>query len=246
MVADVSVDCSSEEYARVTRWAWAAVGIYPIGMLLLTLLLLLRAREAILSGVVTPFSRATEFLHREYKTTFFWWELAEMMRRFILVGLLVVYEPGTMMQLVAGTSFCVGYFAIQIQTAPYRSHEDGYIAMSASVSLVSFMVLCLVFKNIELFESKEIADRLSIEQSRDFSAVSGAYTAIAVVTLLLTLVLSGLIFLAQRARRASRLPSTDASATETRTSSWRSSRSAMITTTSSSPTRGSLRRTRCA
>ena len=41
------------------------------------------------------------------------------------------------------------------------------------------------------------------EQSRDFSAVSGAYTAIAVVTLLLTLVLSGLIFLAQA--RAARL-----------------------------------------
>ena len=40
-------------------------------------------------------------LGREYEPEVFWWELVEMARRFVLVGLAVRYQ-GTMMQLVVG------------------------------------------------------------------------------------------------------------------------------------------------
>ena len=41
---------------------------------------------------------ATAFLHKEYLPEAYWWELMEMLRRFILVGVLVVVEPGSITQ----------------------------------------------------------------------------------------------------------------------------------------------------
>ena len=42
------------------------------------------------------------FLHSEYKPYVYWWELVEMLRRLVLVGLFVLYERGSLMQVTRG------------------------------------------------------------------------------------------------------------------------------------------------
>ena len=37
-------------------------------------------------------SRAISFLHHEYEPHMFWWEVIEMLRRFVLVGLMVLMQ----------------------------------------------------------------------------------------------------------------------------------------------------------
>lgn len=69
--ADVAVQCDSAEYNEVRRLAWAAVFVYPIGLLALTAVLLFSARGAILSSRPTRLSRAIAFLHREYEPQMF-------------------------------------------------------------------------------------------------------------------------------------------------------------------------------
>ena len=68
--------------------------------------MLIRCDRAPSCGQVeTPLSRATHFLYKEYDVTCFWWELMEMGRKFLLVGLFV-WQPtqGSVTQLAVGTS----------------------------------------------------------------------------------------------------------------------------------------------
>ena len=62
-------------------------------------------------------SRATSFLHREYKADAYLWELVEMSRRVLLVGVYVVgpYHPGSMMQLSLATATAVATFVSSIR-----------------------------------------------------------------------------------------------------------------------------------
>ena len=85
-----------------------AIVLYPIGLLLLNAALLFSVRRAICSEEPTALSTAIAFLHREYdvRRGLYWWECAEMLRRFVLVGLLVFLDAGSMMQIVTATLFC--------------------------------------------------------------------------------------------------------------------------------------------
>ena len=57
------------------------------GLLAVNGLLLFLARKAILTKTPTPLSNAIYFLYREFEPWAFWWELVEMLRRVVLVGL---------------------------------------------------------------------------------------------------------------------------------------------------------------
>ena len=75
LMADVSIECYTPEYTKVSTLAWIAVIVYPIGLWLFNLLLLLKASKAIISGNHTPLSRAISFLYVEYDRETFWWEV---------------------------------------------------------------------------------------------------------------------------------------------------------------------------
>lgn len=80
LIADLSVECDTEEHTRLTSLAWLAIGLYPLGQLALYALLLFRAREAICSLKPTVLSRALSVIHNSYTPEYFWWECAEMVR----------------------------------------------------------------------------------------------------------------------------------------------------------------------
>ena len=66
--ADVSITLDSVAYTNeIFPLAWLAIGLYPIGLLVLNASLLLRARKAILAQRDTTLSRATKFLHKEFE-----------------------------------------------------------------------------------------------------------------------------------------------------------------------------------
>jgi hypothetical protein len=106
----VSIECNTPKHHHVEQLAWAAVVIYPIGMWLFSLALLRHASTAIFSGKTTPFSRSVAFLYAGYEVPTFWWELVEMANKFLLVGLFVTVEPGTILQIATGTVVSAAYF----------------------------------------------------------------------------------------------------------------------------------------
>jgi hypothetical protein len=66
LMADVSVDCHSDEYKqRIKPVVWAAVIIYAIGLIVLKGVLLWMVRDSILDKSMTPLATAIAFLYRE-------------------------------------------------------------------------------------------------------------------------------------------------------------------------------------
>ena len=58
-----------------------------------------------------------------FRMLFLQWELAEMTRRFLLVGIAVVVEPGTILQLTAATLFSLVFLVMQHQVISHASAE---------------------------------------------------------------------------------------------------------------------------
>ena len=79
--ADYSLACYGTEHGRVVSLAWVAIALYPIGVPLLYLALLMSARKAILTEQPTELSRSLTFLHQDYTPSMFWWELVEIFRK---------------------------------------------------------------------------------------------------------------------------------------------------------------------
>ena len=141
--ADVAIDCDSATYKHdVVLTAWAAVVIYPVGLVVLNASLLFCARKAIVSKRETTLSKAIEFLHKEYEPHIFWWELVEMIRRFVLIGIMIVVYNGSMLQLTIGTLCASILLFFQVQAAPFVDDADDYLAAASSFSLL-VLFLCV-------------------------------------------------------------------------------------------------------
>ena len=79
--ADYSLDCDDPEYRRVFDLALVAIALYPVGVPVLYLTLLLCARKAILTEQPTGLSRSLTFLHQDYELSMYWWEMIEISKK---------------------------------------------------------------------------------------------------------------------------------------------------------------------
>lgn len=193
LIADVGIECYTDEHRRAMWLAWVTIFSYPIGVFAVLLALLMRASPAILAGKSTILSRSIHFLYAEYVREAFWWELAEMIRRFVLVGLFVVVEPGTIMQITLATIFCAVYLMVQLQVRPFKRPGDNYLALAASFSLMMLFLCSIIYKLVALTDQEELQEKMSLEQKRRyvvpslvlstilFASVAGCLVATAVI-----------------------------------------------------------------
>ena len=133
--------------------AWLAIIIYPVGLWLATFALLHLAKHEIISRREGRLSVAIAFLHSEYETGTYWWELAEIGRRFVLVGLFVVVKPGTIIQIFVGTMFCAAFLMVQLQARPYTRAGDNYLALASSFCILILFTVSILYKYDELTAS---------------------------------------------------------------------------------------------
>lgn len=70
--SDLSMRCSTSDFTndqheQLKVMSWVFIAIWPIGVVLLYAGLVVACRRAITSGTSSGLSRATSFLHREYR-----------------------------------------------------------------------------------------------------------------------------------------------------------------------------------
>jgi hypothetical protein len=146
MIADVAVECNSDEHTHILFMAWVALIIYAFGLVGFNAVLLVAARKAIIAGKTTRITKATAFLYREYTSWAFWWELPEMLRRLCLIGIFVLIDRGSLAQLMIGTTYCAVHLLVQMRVAPYKDAVVDWLASVCSFSMLVFFLGCVVFK----------------------------------------------------------------------------------------------------
>ena len=204
--ADLSVSCNDDEYVWVVLpMVWTAIIIYPIGLIVLNAALLFCARSAIMERRETMLSRATAFLHKEYESHLFWWELVEMLRRFVLCGLMVIVYNGTILQLVLGTVIAGVMLFFQAQASPFKNIDDDYVASASAFSLLIMLVCMIAFKNTKIFGIPDIQAKMSPVQRTTFIVNTDVITFVAIGSLFVSLLFAIVLLtahLAAEARRA--------------------------------------------
>jgi hypothetical protein len=110
--------------------------MYPIGLLCGVACLLWKAKTSIAAGAHTPLSKSIKFLYNEYNLVTYWWEVMEILRKFVLTGLFAILDPGSVLQVSVATVFSAAYLMVQLQACPFKEPFDDYLAKAASFSIV--------------------------------------------------------------------------------------------------------------
>ena len=222
----VTIQCGTSKHSDAKALAWAAILIYPVGLLVLNGALLFAARHAIATGKHTLLSRSIAFLYREYEVHLFWWELVEMTRRFVLVGLMVLAQD-SMMQLVVGTILSALFLLfqvqaatdpnpdpnrephnptatnanplllLQVQAAPYTTVSDDFLASVASFLLTVIFICSYAFKNHTFVGLPDIEVKMSREQRALYIIDQAALSAVVAASVVGGLIFSSVLFLVQ-------------------------------------------------
>ena len=94
-------------------------------MVFLYAVVLLPCRGPLHNRIQTPLTRATRFLHKDYKVDYFAWELIELTRRNLLVGwVLLIPADKTFLRLVFALLLSIASLTLLLSVDPYARAED--------------------------------------------------------------------------------------------------------------------------
>ena len=137
---------TTAEYDDATSAAWAVIWLYAVGVPCLYAVLLFAARRAIKQQEPTPLSAALSFLHEDYNVQHYWWELAVVGRKLMVVGFATLIFPGTLMQLVVVLLFVLAYMLVLVKSRPYTRKSVTTLAEVEQFSLCVVVALCVLIK----------------------------------------------------------------------------------------------------
>ena len=143
---DLRIQCGSPDHDDAVSLAYLAIFLYPIGIPLLYLLLLMSAREAIRADRPTRLSSALSFLHRDFEARMYGWEIAEQFKKLFLVGIMVRVRNDTIVQLGVAMIFTMVFMLISSIASPYRKQENDYFAVTCNFSLTAVFLFCTMLK----------------------------------------------------------------------------------------------------
>jgi hypothetical protein len=197
LTEDVSIECDTDDHSGIKALAWTAVIIYPVGVVLTVAYLLWKAKPAITSGATTPFTKSIQFLFNEYNEVTYWWEVMEIMRKFVLVGLFSVLDPGSILQISVACIFSSCYLMVQLQACPYKNKMDDYLAKTASFALVMVYFCSVIYKFEMLTSSEDLQEKMSLEQRDTYTGHSVTFSVVMVAAVLSAVIFAGVLVVLQ-------------------------------------------------
>ena len=167
---DVSVVCGETHHRQIQAVAVFAIMVWPLNMLVLSAVLLFKARHAIKDPKSkSALKEAISFLHRDYEPRCWYWEPIAMIQKISLIGFLVAVNPGSVTQIVFGLLVTFVYLLLQVQADPYEFLTDDYLAGICTCSLVGLFLSCLVCNIDALTSTPEVSAGMYGDQRRAFS-----------------------------------------------------------------------------
>ena len=91
-------------------------------------------------------TRALAFLWRPYKPAFWYFEIIEMSRKLFLVGFIVLFPPGSLVQLIWALNVAISIIAIEVQVRPFKFLADTYCSLVSSMATIFILLMCIVLR----------------------------------------------------------------------------------------------------
>lgn len=146
-VDDYSVDCSSDSHKTFQRIAWVFVVLYPIGIPLVFLLLLWRDdRHRKQSKHVLGSASSFDFLRRDYKDDYYFFEVVVLLEKLLLTGILTFIDQGSVLQAFAGTCIAFFFCCLQCRVCPYRERSDNLLKACAEGQLFVTLLISIILR----------------------------------------------------------------------------------------------------
>ena len=148
--ADYTIACDSPKHRALQIYASLMILLYPMGIPTLYACLLFRHRR-ILQKSEKDREESLEVmptldLWKSYKPQYFYYEVVECGRRFLLAGVVVFIYPNTAAQIAVTLALAVVAGFVSESIAPYQSKWDAWINRIGHVVVFASMYLALLLK----------------------------------------------------------------------------------------------------
>ena len=144
VAADYRLTCSGDEYAFYAKIASLGFLIYPIGCPLLYLILLLRNNHKIQKDAKCQAQFG--FIYSRYQPQNYLWEISEMVRKFLLTGVILFLAPGSIAQLAMALLIASYFMAWHVRRDPFKASFENTLQTVSLVSTVMVLVLGIMIK----------------------------------------------------------------------------------------------------
>jgi hypothetical protein len=137
---DLSVECGTDRHVQIQNIAYIFFAIWPVGMPLLYLVMLLLCREPLVQKRRTPLTCATSFLHQEYTSRFFWWEPLFMLQRLNVTGFVMIFFQAefAVRRIIFSLIVTLVYMVVLLIFRPYSKSGLNFLAALGSQFALAF------------------------------------------------------------------------------------------------------------
>jgi len=171
MASDLAVECDilgNSEYARTRDLATVMFAIWPVGMPLIFLAILLPSRKALLKERLTRLTRATSFLHKDYEPEFFFWEPLALFYRLAISGFIhLVPSHLAFIRLNIGLITTILYSFLIMTLKPYESIVVDCLCMVTQLALMFIFLTSISLKLYDLTDFVGLATEVTGFESED-------------------------------------------------------------------------------
>ena len=117
-----------------------------------------------------------------------------MLRRFLLVGVMVVVESGSVLQVLLGTLISILFLSVQFAVMPFRYTGNNFIASISSLCQVAFFLCASAFKYTSLTDTEDVALKMSDEQHEIYVYDTVLLTLLMFASLIITVTIVAVLF----------------------------------------------------
>ncbi len=124
--ADYKIQCQGAEYEAYKAWAGLVIALIPVGWPTVMFIWLYRHRMDFEHPNPTVKARLG-LLYRRYKRSYYYWEVCETVRKFLLTGIIVFCGRGTTLQLLFGQFVCFVAMGLHESVKPFDRSVDNML-----------------------------------------------------------------------------------------------------------------------
>ena len=118
--------------------------IYVAGIPIITLAILYKYRRLIRSKKESQekerLAKSLGSLYMQYKSTYYWWECLEMLKKMMLTGGLILLGPGSSAQVFLAVLIILGYLCLVLKCNPYQENDDDFLQFLATTTILLTLV----------------------------------------------------------------------------------------------------------